>query len=201
MPIDTRILRFQVVETMHAATCLAGQIALMRPYLQRWGNADIGTAKGGGGLAQFHEPVGKHEEQQMRSFLRRCYPEYGVIFDATPSFAEAVAIIYTVVTKDWVLHKVLYSCKFLKKGLNGEDTRTLLDEQIAESPMTLEGLRPAMCDRCMVNSKGLRLLAETQSSDHHPRRGLLCVSPALRIQSVTLVTNSTPRKQPVSTSF
>ena len=85
------------------------------------------------------------------------------MFDATLSFVEAFAVIFTVVMKDWEMAKVLWSICFLKKGMDGEATHTVLDGVIEDSPMLLDHLRPASCDCCGVNSKGLQLLVETQA--------------------------------------
>ena len=70
---------------------------------------------------------------KLQAVLNRCYPEFGIIEDDTPSFAEAKVIIMTVVTRDtFEALELLVRVRFLKKSLNAEDSAAILEAAIED---------------------------------------------------------------------
>ena len=75
------------------ADIMGGQLELMRPKLEAWRREPLGVAGGGNGLHKWGQPIKIVTMKAVCNKLGDWFPEFGIIFDGIPSFAE-VGICY-----------------------------------------------------------------------------------------------------------
>jgi len=85
-----------------------------------------------------------------------CYDEFGVTFDGTPSFAEAEAIVFRVVTKDWEVVEILVRCGLYRKKLDKEELSShIIDAITTRAALQLTNWMSTHQDRARVNKGAL----------------------------------------------
>jgi hypothetical protein len=158
---QTKEFRFAVVDMAYDIDLTADQLAKARPRLERWAKESMGSVLGGNGVMKFGEAVEIKESNARNKLLAGCFAEFGFIFDGTPTFADAEAVLFTVVDRlTWRLMQVLVRVRFLVRSLNGDGTCEMLEDTIADTPMKAENARIALCDRCATNLAGIRIFNE-----------------------------------------
>jgi len=60
-------------------------------------------------------------QQELKAVISECFPEFGIIFDGTPSFAEAEAVKIRLVRKDFVVIELLIKLSCFKRKLNSNN--------------------------------------------------------------------------------
>ena len=91
------------------------------PRLEKWAGMQLGTVGGEDGLGRYAKPVHIRENDVLYALMKQCCPGYGLILDGTPSFADAEAIMLTLVNKNILqIYTLLMHLKLLeRKGKSG----------------------------------------------------------------------------------
>lgn len=99
--------------------------------------------------------------KEIRDLSLNCFPEYGIIFDGTPSFAEAEAIKLRFVTYEYEIVEVLVRVALFEKKLNGDNIAShLLETIMLRLGLRLEDWYTSQQDRASTNSAAIKKIKE-----------------------------------------
>ena len=127
-------------------------------------------------VTAFSKPILNSLIQRIRSILcgGGCFPEYSVIFDGTPSFAEAEAVVIRCVTKNWEVIELLVRCSLFKNKLNSETLANhILDTIVNRVDLKLKNWLCTQQGRAQINKSCLRLILKS-CSDAQPTKNYYC---------------------------
>ena len=109
-------------------------------------------------------------EEMILLFKNKCFENYSTIFDGTPSFADAEAIILRMVTKDYRIIQVVVRVALFDKSLDANALcHNILSCISYRLGLDLKDWVASMQDRASTNSCALRLICE-RTQDAKPSR-------------------------------
>lgn len=160
LDMNERIFRYELVEMCFNSDVAMAKLREMLPYIQKWARRNAGNIRN---LFDMVTPIHMKKVSEIDLFLVGCFSEYGLICDGTPSFAEAEAIILTVVTTTWAMVDILIRVRFMDGSSSGDDTVLMIKESVEERGRRLRDLRPVMADRASANKKAIRCGCEART--------------------------------------
>ena len=90
--------------------------------------------------------------QKIKDLLTRCFKEYCVISDTTPTYTEHFCVVLRAVTLDWQIVEVVIRCWAFDGSFNAETMAgTLLQCLEEQYSLDLNNWRCYVADRCAVN--------------------------------------------------
>jgi hypothetical protein len=113
------------------------------------------TLGGQRGLSDLVQPLHAEHIANIQQIASACYPEYSLIVDGSPLFAEAVAVKLRLVHKSsFRIVELLVKCKLYTAGLNGENTAGKILEVLEEDiKLPIDKWVAFMMDRASTNVK------------------------------------------------
>eukprot|EP00956_Cyclotella_meneghiniana_P040828 scaffold206395_cov26-Cyclotella_meneghiniana.AAC.2 len=125
-------------------------------------------------LSQRYPDLKQMHVDKIKSLIAECFPQYGIIMDGTPLFAEAEALIIRLVhRKTFKIHQVLIHMELYDGSLDGEMIAQHVKDAITKSvALSLRNLRVTSIDRAGTNKKALNVL---EQKDHVKSLGAYCV--------------------------
>ena len=101
-------------------------------------------------------------KMEIKHVLNRSFNQFGLIFDGTPSFAEAEAIKIRVVTKKYEIMELLVKVACFQKKLNSNNIVNHIISTIqSDLLLHVENWRTSQQDRASTNTAALRKIKET----------------------------------------
>lgn len=107
---------------------------------------------------------------KVKTFIKECYPEFAMVADGTPTFAEAECVIVRVVHKHTKkIHQLVVRIGLFSESLDGATlaehvTETFIgkaeDDQDNGLEMPLKNMRAASIDRASTNKRALDILMQ-----------------------------------------
>ena len=94
--------------------------------------------------------------------LDRYFPQFGNVYDDTPSFAKAEAVALRVVSSDtFEIFDILISFSLLQGTLDAKrHSNNILSAIVSEGGRDPKYWRPAMQDRCKTNIAAMNIINE-----------------------------------------
>ena len=169
--MEEKVFRFDTLEWMMAmnlSQTIQGSDA-NRSYIEKI------SGRSGAGISNVRNLIPAlldfRQSWIMKFYRERCFPEFCVIDDATPCFAEAVAIIVRIVTFDLQIVDIMISCKLLQKSLTGVELGTHVLTQLTSMGFKCRThLYARAMDCCATNGVAHRTLVAHAAGG---RQGLL----------------------------
>ena len=87
---DGRVFRYELVEMALRADIAIAKLDSMLPYIQKWARRQGGSLRN---LYDYVTPVHMSRVSEIMALMKRSFDEFGMIADATPTFAEAEACL------------------------------------------------------------------------------------------------------------
>ena len=107
------------------------------------------------------ETVLSQLRKKIRALSLQSFPEYGITFDGTPSFAEAEAIKLRFVTYEYDIVEVLVGVALFEKKLNGDNVASrLLETIMLQLGLKLEDWLTSQQNRASTNSAPIKKIKE-----------------------------------------
>jgi hypothetical protein len=127
------------------------------------------TLGGQRGLSDLVQPLHAEHIADIKEIASECYPEYSLIVDGSPLFAEAVAMKIRLVHKaSFKIVELLVKCKLYTTGLNGENTAGEILEVLEEDiKLPIENWVAFMMDRASTNVNAIKIVRERTKSNPH----------------------------------
>jgi hypothetical protein len=127
------------------------------------------TLGGPRGLSDLVQPLHAEHIADIKQIASECYPEYSLIVDGSPLFAEAVAVKIRLVHKSsFKIVELLVKCKLYTTGLNGENTAGEILEVLEEDiKLPIEHWVAFMMDRASTNVNAIKIVRERTKSNPH----------------------------------
>ena len=114
-------------------------------------------------------------KMEIKGVLNRSFCQFGLIFDGTPSFAEAEAIKIRVVTRKYEIMELLVKVACFKQKLNSDNIVNHIISTIqSDLLLHVDNWRTSQQDRASTNTSALRKIKDTINGANPTRND--CVS-------------------------
>ena len=100
---------------------------------------------------------GEHMEK-IKKVVTACFPQFGIIMDGTPLFAEAECLVIRLVhKKTFKIYQLLIHLQLYNTSLDGADIAQHVKDAVAQDlGLQLKNLRAVSIDRAKTNVKALK---------------------------------------------
>ena len=116
LPEDTRLYRYELVETLLKAGIPLLKVDSLRPCLEKYGHRLTSWNH----LAEFIPMIHQKKIDFVKSEIA-ANSAFSVIFDGSTRLGEALAIIVRFIEKDWNIQRRLLKLEILAKSMNAEE--------------------------------------------------------------------------------
>ena len=107
-------------------------------------------------MSQRIPDVHKYHLGQISGTYSACFPQFGIIFDGSPFFAEAECVVARMVTKDWEIIEILVHLGLYENSLDSDDivshVKTSIEKRLGADP---KYWRTTMMDRASANKSAM----------------------------------------------
>mmetsp|Transcript_7239 Transcript_7239/g.17016 ORF Transcript_7239/g.17016 Transcript_7239/m.17016 type:complete len:515 (+) Transcript_7239:813-2357(+) len=181
LQIEVQNFRKMLVRTMFQAGIPLSSVQDLKPFLMHYAQCDPGSARA---IADYIPSILLDLKKDVADRLKKCAadgkPNFMLIHDGTPVFAEALAIMVRVVNEydfaieEYLIHLDLYSESFGGETMGNEILRLFDRYNRADKTNLLRGVlakeKWLVCgtDRCATNFSALKYIKEKTDNGAKP---------------------------------
>ena len=161
IPPDIQAYRCEALKEVAKANISFKSFGDMSQWIDRNSKSHLSIGTATDLSRAYSETVLQQLIEEFRVISTKCYPEYGIIFDGTPTFAEAEAIKIRFVTFENEIVEVLVRLALFDKKLNAENLAGhLLETIMLRLGLKLENWTTTQQDRASTNKSAITKIKE-----------------------------------------